>query len=267
MKIGSQLLKMGGFFTENKIYWRLSITKSPASGKRKFNKENSMKYILILFLIPFVFSCNKFDITQTEISAIDKVLDFYGGEVNRSKGFKMKNSEKISYFVLDVSKSDLLNFDQKYGVYHAGNIAYIFYSNLGDEKDNYNEIHVKTNFENAKPVEYIFPVDDLNEYQEFLIKSEEINKLIENKDYANLKNKYLEHIDELEEDLKNFFEELRLEYGEIKGIQIQGFNHNTNESLGKMYYVKEAMIFDKINAGVILVFNRDSKELYSIEFP
>ena len=68
-----------------------------------------MKQILQIVILLIIFSCNKIEVSKTEVEAVDKVLQFYGGQVNRSIGFKIANGKKANYFELQVSKSDLLN--------------------------------------------------------------------------------------------------------------------------------------------------------------
>lgn len=107
-----------------------------------------MKQILQIVILLIIFSCNKIEASKTEVEAVNKVIQFYSGQVNRSIGFKIANGKKANYFELQVSKSDLLNNEQRYLTEQAGNVAYIFYTNLKEEKSNYNEIRVKIDLDN-----------------------------------------------------------------------------------------------------------------------
>ena len=84
---------------------KVSASKSATSPSCKTLAESlkqyyAMKQILKIFVLLIIFSCNKIGVSKTEVEAVDKVLGFYGGEVNRSIGFKTANAKKIDYFEL-----------------------------------------------------------------------------------------------------------------------------------------------------------------------
>ena len=64
-----------------------------------------MKQFLQILMLAVLFSFNKVKITKTEISAVGKVLEFYGGQIDRSFGFQTKNVTQYNYFELKASKS------------------------------------------------------------------------------------------------------------------------------------------------------------------
>src|SRR5690554_715459 len=91
-----------------------------------------MKIFLQALLLITLFSCGKVKVSDTEVKAVDKVLTFYGGQVDRLIGFNTGNDSKVNFFELKISESPLLNSDEKWLDEHAGNIAYLFYSNLNN---------------------------------------------------------------------------------------------------------------------------------------
>jgi len=226
-----------------------------------------MKQILQIFIILFLISCNKITVSQTEINAVDKVLQFYGGEVNRSIGFKTVNGKKTDYFELKVSKSQLLNKNQTDLTEHAGNIAYLFYSNLQAEKSNYDEVRVIIDLENGESRNYVFPKTELDEIEKLYPEIEKTNNYINNAEYKSLANQFSKKIETNENDLNQLFKELHTKFGNIKQIQTQGFSFANDKEIGNYILIKEAVVLDGDSGAMFLSYDRKTKELVGIHFP
>lgn len=222
-----------------------------------------MKQILQIVILLITFSCNKIGVSKTEVEAVDKVIQFYGGQVNRSIGLKTANWKKTDYFELQVSKSDLLNNEQRYLTEQAGNIAYIFYTNLKDEKSNYNEIRVKIDLDNGTSQEYNFSTTELKEIEELYPEIEKTNNFIRDADYKSLATQNGE-IGVTENSLKKVFDQLTSEFGNIKQIQNQGFSFHKSEYRGDFINVKEVILFDKNAEDMTLSYDRKTKKLIAI---
>jgi hypothetical protein len=231
-----------------------------------------MKQIFQILALLIIFSCSKVGVSKTEVEAVDKVLQFYGGQVNRSIGFKIANGKTANYFELQVSKSDLLNNEQRYLTEQAGNIAYIFYTNLKDEKSNYNEIRVKIDLDNGTSQEYNFSTTELKEIEELYPEIEKTNNFIRDADYKSLirdadyKSLATQNgeIGVTENSLKNVFDQLTSEFGNIKQIQNQGLSFHKSEYRGDFINVKEVLLFDKKVVTMILSYDRKTKKLIAI---
>lgn len=219
-------------------------------------------HILALLL----FSCGKVGVSKTEVKAVDKVIEFYGGQVNRIIGFNMKNTKKITYFELKISKSQLLNNDQKDLAGHAGNIAYLFYSNLKDEKPNYQEIKVSIDLQNGESRNYNFSVSDLKEIENLMPFVNKTNTFIRNKDYKGFAETFSAKFSADEKDLKSLFDELHTRFGEIKEIQFQGFSFAEDPKVGPYILVKEVLVLDKEAGRMYLNFDRRTKEILGLTF-
>lgn len=228
-----------------------------------------MKIFLSFLIIISFYSCNKVKIseTKTEINAVQEVLNFYNGECLKSKEVEYKNGTEKHIYKLDISKSQLLEQDKKHLKSHSGNIAYLFYSNLKDEKPNYNEIKVKINFENGENKEIIYSDNEIKEIEKIMPNIKEIsNQIIEN-DYVNLMNDFDTSIKIEKNSVENLFNTLTTNYGKISKTQFQGFEFAEINNYGKVIIVNEAVIFDKVNANMILIINRENQKLLSINFP
>jgi len=106
-----------------------------------------MRKIIGILLIGVLTACNNVGVTDTEVQAVQSVLDFYGGICNRHKGFNSENGETDTYFELEMSQSELIESYSNMLELPASNIAYLFYSNLNDEQDNYTHVKVKSIFQ------------------------------------------------------------------------------------------------------------------------
>ena len=225
-----------------------------------------MKQTLHILALLLLFSCGKVGVSKTEVKAVDKVIEFYGGQVNRIIGFNMKNTKKIKYFELKISNSQLLNNDQKDLAGHAGNIAYLFYSNLKDKKPNYQEIKVSIDLQNGESRNYNFSVSDLKEIENLMPFVNKTNTFIRNKDYKGFAETFSAQFKADEKDLKGLFDELHSRFGEIKEIQFQGFSFAEDPKVGPYILVKEVLVLDKEAGRMYLNFDRRTKEILGLTF-
>ena len=224
-------------------------------------------FFLLLFITTFI-SCKKVvDVTETEVNAVQKVLNFYNGKCLRSKGFKIKNSINSRNFELEMSESELLEHNSTKLKLHSANIAYLFYSNLKDEKNNYDEIIVKVNLKNGSSEEFIYTSKELQEVENLQIEVLKINELIVNKDYENLALQFESSINIDKENVAELFNSLEKQYGKILKTQFQGFELVETNNYGKVTKIGEALMLKNINPSMNLIFSRENKKLISIEFP
>lgn len=160
-----------------------------------------------------------------------------------------------------------MNDDQKYLTEHAGNIAYLFYSNLKNEKSDYDEIRVIIDLENGESRNYNFPIAEMKEIEVLSPEIEKTNSFINNEDYKSLANQFSKKIGTNENDLKNLFNQLHSSFGNIKQIQTQGFSFASDNEVGNYILVKEVVVLDKTPGTMYLSYDRKTKELLGINFP
>lgn len=232
-----------------------------------FKKSRKIKKILSLLVFLIIFSCDSQELTKTEVNAVQKVLNFYNGECHRYKGFETKNGTKKKYFELEMSKSELLNKNLHRLLSHTGNIAYLFYSNLGNEKSNYNEIRVNIKLENGTNEDFQFPYSKLLEIDKLQPKLKEINNSLASQDYKKLATYFNPKFGVKEDNIKSLFSNLQNKFGVIKKTQIQGFQFDEAEKYGKVIVIPEALVLEKVSATMLYIFDRKSQQLLTIEFP
>ncbi len=220
--------------------------------------------ILIIFLICLI-SCNKTVNTYIEINAVQQVLNFYNGVCIKYKGFEVKNEIKKQYFELEISKSDLLENSIHNIESHSANIAYLFYSNLKNEKINYDEIRVKINLKESTR-EFKYSTKELEEVEKLQSDINKINNYIISKDYNSLQQKFSTSINIKTENIKQLFTLIENKYGVVKKIQFQGFRF-AHTDYGDVIIFNEALCLEKINAEINLIIKRDNKQIISIEIP
>jgi hypothetical protein len=224
------------------------------------------KFVFLLFLVSF-FSCNKISESQIEVDAVQEVLNFYNGECKKSKGISLVNGKKLNNYQLEISNSELLNQDAKYLKFHSGNIAYLFYSNLNEEKSNYDEIKVKINLSNGESHDYSYSDKELIEIESLNSKLIKIEKFIKEKDFESLSSEFDETVNVESKNIEDLFVALENQYGKASRLQFQGFEFADSNNFGQLIVVTEALMLEKVNATILLIFNRKTKNLIAIEFP
>lgn len=228
-----------------------------------------MKKSLLYLLLFLSFSCSKIGMSETQQQGIDKVLEFYGGICHRSLVSKNENGIKTSYFQLDISNSELLNKYSEDLEPHAGNIAYLFYSNLNDdEKKSYNEIRVIIILDDDKKVGYQFPVNELKEIEILKTKVNKINSYIQNQDFKSLTKEYSSKFKITESDFREKFNDLNARFGNVLRVQFQGFTFKTGKEMGDIIIFRELLVMDKDENVILmeLIYERKTNELIGINF-
>ena len=225
------------------------------------------RVVSILAVIIIVVSCNNnSSVTKNEVNAVQQVLNFYGGECLRSKGVKSENGNNTTYFEIEISKSELLNLDSKNVLSHSANIAYLFYSNLGSEKANYNEIKVKVDLSNGSNQEFVYSNKELDKIEKLEPYLKRIIDKITNKNYKELSSLFDESVKVNPSSIGDLFSSLEGQYGEIKKSQTQGFENKKTNNFGDVVLVREILVLEKKSITMNLIFKKDSGKLISIEF-
>src|SRR5690554_3578805 len=226
-----------------------------------------MKIFLQALLLITLFSCGKVKVSDTEVKAVDKVLTFYGGQVDRLIGFNTGNDSKVNFFELKISESPLLNSDEKWLDEHAGNIAYLFYSNLNNEQSKYNEIRVSIDLTNGASHSYKFSESELKEIEELYPEIEKTSKYIKYGDYTSLMNQFSKKVDIEEKELEGFFGEIISKYGMITDIQMHGFTFFEEEGYGDCVEIVQFIALKEKSGPIILVYSRETNELIGLHLP
>lgn len=224
------------------------------------------KLSIIVFV--FILSCNNENVgvTEKEVDAVQQVLNFYGGECMRHKGFSIKNGVRKRNFELEMSKSSLLeNSDSRLNP-HSANIAYLFYSNLGNEKSNYEEIKVKINLSNGKSSEFVYSDKELKVIENLQGQLKIITGLILAKDYDNLAKQFDESISIGKSDLEKLFSSLESKFGGMKETQFQGFEFKQTAEHGELIIISEALVFEKMAGIMNMILKRDNAKLLGMNF-
>jgi hypothetical protein len=203
---------------------------------------------------------------KNEDMAIEKILNFYDGKCMKSKGLLYDNGNKKKYFEIEISDSELLNNEFKDLKYHSANIAYLFYSNLDVEKDNYQEIKVKIVLNNGTSEEFSYLSLNLLEIENLQPFINPIIDGVRRKKYENLLKSFDESISIETKNLEDLFSSLENKYGKINMIQFQGFQFRKTNNYGDVIVIKEAVIFGKTALSMNLIFKRENSKLIAIEF-
>ena len=230
-------------------------------------KKPMNKILTFLFLTLIIVSCKKdIGVTDKEVNSVQQVLNFYDGECLRHKGFETKDGETKTYFELEMSKSPLLESYAKNLNPHSGNIAYLFYSSLGDEKSNYNQVRVKINIQNGTSSEYSYSDKEIEEIEKLIPQINSVSKLIEKKDFNTLTKLFDKSIELETKVITELFQNIERQYGTVKKSQFQGFEFKDTNNFGQVIKVNVVQVREKVALTMLLVFKRNNRNLIAIEF-
>ena len=230
-------------------------------------KKPMNKTLTLLLLTLIITACKKdIGVTEKEVNSIQQVLNFYGGECLRHKGFESKSGETKTYFELEMSKSSLLENNSERLIPHSGNIAYLFYSSLDDEKSNYNQVRVKINLENGTSSEFSYSDKEIEEIENLMPKIDNISDLIKKKDFESMTKTFDKSIELETSQIAELFNNIDNQYGVIKQSQFQGFQFKDTNNFGQVIKANIVQIREKVALTMVLIFKRNNRNLIAIEF-
>ncbi|HLU84829.1 MAG TPA: hypothetical protein VKZ45_05095 [Vicingaceae bacterium] len=228
-----------------------------------------MRKIIGILLIGVLTACNNVGVTETEVQAVQSVLDFYGGICNRHKGFEAKNGETDTYFELEMSQSELVESYSNMLELPASNIAYLFYSNLNDEQDNYTYVKVKINLSNGQSHEYSYSARDLKEIESLTPLLQSITDKIKAQDYEGLISQFDKNIASnlTSEQLKAYCVPYDSAYGRVDNTQFQGYSFFEGETDNRpLAHIAGIMIRENENTPISLFIDRKSKKVVTMKY-
>jgi hypothetical protein len=221
-----------------------------------------------IFLIGIIANCKNSVVTETEVFAVQKVVDFYGGVCHRYKGVDFTNTKKDAFFELEIRNSDLLDTLSNVPHLPASNIALIFYTNLKGEKRNYSIIKVKLNLSNGNTHEFEFRTEELEELEFLVKKLEVISDKIKSNNYELLISDFEENafpIEEFEQVKQSFMNKDSIQ-GNIIETQFHGFSFSENKKDNKKFAnLVVLMIRENGNTSVSFTINRKSKKVVALK--
>jgi len=224
------------------------------------------KTLPIFLLVVFLVSCkNNIAVTEKEVNSVQKVLNFYNGMCERHKGTETKDGETKTFFELEMSGSPLLENSVKNLDAHSGNIAYLFYSNLEEEKSNYNQVRVTIKLQNGSSAEYAYSDKEIEEIENLMPKVKNVSTLIKQKNHEALTKLFDPSVGLEEHSITEIFDNLESQYGIVKQSQFQGFEFGDTENFGQVVRVFNAQARERLALSFIYVFSRSSQQLITIE--
>ena len=213
---------------------------------------------------------NFISLTDNEGAGVKEILDFYGGQCKYAIGASASTKDgKKKYFELEMTKSEVLEENANRIEMPASNIAYLFYRNLKEEKENYDEIHSVIIFEDGTKKTFEYSTETLELVNERMTLVNHTVDLMTNKDYDSLKsilNAELFEFDKNEfiTNIKKFEPQL----GEIKEFRPFGFRIREAKNGINLLHVSGALIREIQNNefSVDMDLNSEKQELYLLQY-
>lgn len=244
------------------------------------------KIFLVLFGIILGHSCaektageqktnllsNFLSITENEYKGVQEILGFFGGECRYSIGANSSTKEGTTkFFELEVNKSIVIDKQLEKAQMSSSNIAYLFYKNLKEERNNYHEIHIVLIPSKGGKRTFIYTTKQLERVEKRMMVVEEIINNLRNKNYdiikSMLNNPGLSNHnkDDIIEQTKNF----ESQYGIItKGFLLFGFMIQKSDNGREILYISGVIIREKEGNpfSVYLDLNIDANEIILYDY-
>ena len=224
---------------------------------------------LVLVLFVSLTSCGDLLVTDNEAAGSMKVVEFYGGKCERSKGFNTGTDENETYFTLALSESDLVNSYAEMLELPASNVAYLFFNELKEEQANYTHVNVELSVPNQLTQEFEFSAKDLKEICQFVPRFDQISKHLKDKEYQEVLGSFSKGDQEIlsPSEIDSSCTQVDSAYGEIQETQFQGFSFFENEMDGRSVVELFGInIRENMNTPFKLYLDRDTKNTLQFKF-
>lgn len=228
-----------------------------------------MKKLIFILIIGLCTSCNDAGVTELEKQAVQSVLDVYGGICYRSKGFVTENDQSITYFHLTMAESAVLERDIDKTEMPASNIAYLFYTNLGEEKANYDAISVTVRFKNRIEKNFKYSVKTLELVSKRMRVANKVVELLTNKDYEKLKTLLNNEQEGFDKDqlIANLIK-FDPQFGAIKEFMPFGFKVHDMSNGMDILHISGALIREIQNSefSIEVDLNSEKEEIFLLDY-
>lgn len=230
-----------------------------------------MKNIIrILLSIILLTSCNYTKSSKLESEGVQKVVDFFGGTCTSSKGIRLEKGIPQEYFELKMSNSKLLNTYSNMPELVASNIAYIFYSNLGEEEKKYDYIEVVILFSDKNIYKYECSMDNIQKAYQLIPIWGEVTEKMKQQDCDSLLNYFDTNVVDVDvKFLKTYCNSYDSAYGKISKIEFQGFmlfDDGIEEYAGKtMIHLAGITLREKKRIPISLYIDTKSKKILRMD--
>jgi len=222
-------------------------------------------------LKPGLFS-NFVSITDNEDNGVKKILDFYGGYCKYAIGASASTDDgKKKYFELELSKSHGLEKQRATPELIASNVAYIFLSNLKEERKNYDEIHAVLIFADGKKETFEFPVQQLQLVENRMVVVNKIVAVIKEKNFEALRPILVENR-LFAYDKNQLIANLKIvdpRFGNVtEGFRPFGFRINKTKYGAEIVHIAGAIIRDKQSNMLSVDLNLNGKDVkaYKLDY-
>lgn len=216
---------------------------------------------------------NFVSITDNEDKGVKDILGFFGGECRYSIGVSASSSEgNGKFFELELSKCEAIEQWKDDPQIPSSNMAYRFFSQLKEERKNYNEIRSVLIFKDGKKTEAKYSVKELQLVSNRMNVVKKIVNLIKEKKFDAIKpmlndssvfhynkNTLIKNIENADPEFGNITEE---------GYRFWGYRINTTNTGMQLLHISLVLIRDKQSStfSVDLDLNGTNNEVYLLNY-
>ena len=213
---------------------------------------------------------NFMSITDNEDAGVKEILDYYGGYCKYAVGVSASTKDgNKKYFELEMSQSDAIEELSDKIEMPASNIAYLFYKNLKEENENYDEIHSVIIFKDGTKKTFEYSTEQLGKVNNRMKTVNKVVELINSNDFLTLKSMLnIEFVEYDKDELITNLENMNPKFGKVTEFNPYGFRINKTKNGTEILHVSGAMIRELQNNAfsVDLNLNSDKEEIYLLQY-
>ena len=212
---------------------------------------------------------NFVSITDNEDAGVKEILAFYGGQCKYAIGVSASTKDgNKKYFELEMSQSESIEGQMNKVHLPSSNVAYLFFKNLKEEKNNYNAIHVVLISKDNSKQEFKFPTSELEKVEKRMAVAEKTVNILKEKKFEELKEMLNNEIVPFDkEELIPRLKEVEPQFGNI--IEFRPYGFKIVPIKGKdILHISGAIMRDKQNNefSVDVDLNSDKMELFQLQY-
>ena len=192
---------------------------------------------------------NLVSISDNEDKGVKEILEYYGGQCKYAIGADASTDNgSIKYFELEVSGSEVIEKYSNIAAMPSSNIAYLFYSNLKDEKSKYDQIHTVLILKDNSKIDYKFSKEKLEIVDQKMNIVNKVVALLKEKNFDGIKSMLTSDTTFINLDKEKYIANITSadpQFGNIKEFTPCGFRFDETEDGSELLHISGILRRDK----------------------
>jgi hypothetical protein len=192
---------------------------------------------------------NLVSISDNEDKGVKEILEYYGGQCKYAIGATASTDNgSVKYFELEISGSEVIEKYSNIAAMPSSNIAYLFYRNLKDEKNKYDQIHAVLILKDNSKITYKFSKEKLEIVDQKMNIVNKVVALLKEKNYGGIKSMLTSDTTFINLDKEKYIANITNadpQFGNIKEFTPYGFRFDETEDGSELLHISGILRRDK----------------------